>query len=117
MLVATVSTDLHTWSLRLLLRGDAFPVAGGSWTQISITILNAGHRAREMAFTWPLAVAWCSDKDMALLFCFLFFCRAVESRAFVRATGANEIGLARRVAPCATPRATARQVVLSRDLP
>ena len=67
-MVATVSTDLHTWSLRLRLRGDAFPVAGGSWTQISITILNAGHRAQEMAFTWPLAVAWCSDKDMPLLF-------------------------------------------------
>lgn len=49
--------------LTLLIRGDAFPVAGASWTQMSITVVNHGALAREMAYTWLLGVAWCSDHD------------------------------------------------------
>ena len=53
--------------LRLLIRGDAFPVAGDSWTQMCITILNHRHRARRMTHTWPIAVVWAPDKDMRFL--------------------------------------------------
>lgn len=49
------------------MRGDAFPVANTSWTQVSVTVLNHGLLARTMAHTWILGVAWCGDKDFALL--------------------------------------------------
>lgn len=49
------------------MRGDAFPVAGDSWTQLSITVLNHGYLAREMAYTWLIGAAFVSDKDSHLL--------------------------------------------------
>lgn len=62
----TLLTDV-SYKLCLLVRGDAFPVANDSWTQVSVTVLNHGALARTMAHTWILGVAWCADKDFELL--------------------------------------------------
>ena len=53
--------------LRLILRGDAYPCAGGSWAQLSIGLLNHGKRARTPAYLWVIGIAVCGDKDMAAL--------------------------------------------------
>ena len=50
-----------------LIRGDAYPCAGGSWTQLSIGLLNHGARARTSAYVWLIRKAVCGDKDMAAL--------------------------------------------------
>ena len=57
--------DIINWKppLSFLLRGDAYPCAGGSWTQLSIGLLNHGARGRTPAYLW----ATCGDKDMAAL--------------------------------------------------
>ena len=38
--------------LTFLLRGDDYPCASGSWTQLSIGLLNHGARARTPAYLW-----------------------------------------------------------------
>ena len=53
--------------LTFILRGDAYPCAGGSWTQSSIRRLNHGRRARTPAYLWEIGMAMCGDKDMAAL--------------------------------------------------
>ena len=53
--------------LTFLLRGDSYPCAGGSWTQLSIALLNHGARARTPAYLWVIGMAVCGDKDMAAL--------------------------------------------------
>lgn len=55
--------------LCLVIRGDAFPVANASWTQISITVVNPTkpRLSRKMCHTWPIGIAWCDDKDFSLL--------------------------------------------------
>ena len=50
--------------LTFLLRGDAYPCANGSWTQLTIGLLNHGARGRTPAYLW---MAVCGDKDMAML--------------------------------------------------
>ena len=61
--------DTIDWkrSLTFLLRGDAYPCAGGSWTQLSIGVLNHGTRRRTPAYLWVIGMAICGDKDMAVL--------------------------------------------------
>ena len=51
--------------LTFLLRGDAHPCAGGSWTQRSIGLLNHGARGRTPAYVWVIGMPVCGDKDMA----------------------------------------------------
>ena len=53
--------------LHLIIRGDAYPVAGGSWSQMAVGLANHGPRGRTPAFVWIVALALCGDKDMATL--------------------------------------------------
>ena len=53
--------------LTFIVRGDAYPCAGGCWTQLSIGLLNQGKRGRTPAYLWVIGMATCGDKDMAAL--------------------------------------------------
>ena len=61
--------DTIDWNqpLTFIVRGDAYPCAGGSWTQLSIGLLNHGKRGRTPAYLWVIGMAVCGDKDMAAL--------------------------------------------------
>ena len=63
-LVDTIDWDRP---LTFIVRGDAYPCAGGSWTQLSIGLLNHGKRGRTPAYLWVIGMAVCGDKDMAAL--------------------------------------------------
>ena len=56
-----------TRPLTFIVRGDVYPCAGGSWTQLSIGLLNHGARGRTPAYLWVIGMAVCGDKDMAAL--------------------------------------------------
>ena len=56
-----------TRPLTFIVRGDAYPCAGGSWTHLSIGLLNHGARGRTPAYLWVIGMAICGDKDMAAL--------------------------------------------------
>ena len=51
--------DTINWKrpLTFLLHGDAYPCAGGSWTQLSIGLLNHGARGRTPAYLWVIGHA------------------------------------------------------------
>ena len=53
--------------LTFIVRGDAYPCAGGSWTQLSIGLLNQGALGRTPAYLWVIGMAVCGDKDTAAL--------------------------------------------------
>ena len=57
------------WShpLMFVVRGDAFPCAGGSLSHLGIALANHGARARQPAYYWVIGMAVCGDKDMAQL--------------------------------------------------
>ena len=61
--------DSIDWSrpLTFILRGDACPYAGVSWTQLSLGLLNHGKGARTPANLWVIRMAACGDNDMAAL--------------------------------------------------
>ena len=61
--------DTMDWErpLTFLLHVDAYPCAGGSWTQVSIGLLNHGTRGRKAACLCLIGMAMCGDKDMAAL--------------------------------------------------
>ena len=61
--------DTIDWNrpLTFIVRGDAYPCAGRSWTQLSIGLLNHGKRGRTPAYLWVIRIAVCGDKDMAAL--------------------------------------------------
>ena len=61
--------DTIDWTrpLTFIVRGDAYPCAGGSWTQLSIRLLNHGARGRTPGYLWVIGMAVCGDKDMAAL--------------------------------------------------
>ena len=61
--------DSNAWEgpITFLLRGDAYPCAGGGWTQLSIGLLNHGARGRTPAYLSVMGIAVCGDKDMAAL--------------------------------------------------
>ena len=57
----------ETRPLTLVVRGDGYPCAGGSWSQLSVRLLNHGQKARTPAFLWVIGMAVIGDKDMATL--------------------------------------------------
>ena len=61
--------DTIDWTrpLTFIVRGDAYPCAGGSLTQLSIGLLNHGARGPPPAYLWVIGMAVCGDKDMAAL--------------------------------------------------
>ena len=61
--------DCIDWShpLMFIVRGDAFPCAGGSLSHLGIALANHGARARQPAYYWVIGMAVCGDKDMAQL--------------------------------------------------
>ena len=50
-----------------IVRGDAYPVAGGNWTQLTISLANFDRLARSPAGLWVLSMANCNDKAMDTL--------------------------------------------------
>ena len=50
-----------------IVRGDAYPCAGGSWTQLFIGLLNHSAQGRTPAYLWVIGMAVCGNKDMAAL--------------------------------------------------
>ena len=62
-----VDTTDWTRPLTFIVRGDVYPCADGSWTQLSIGLLNHGARGRTPAYLWVIGMAVCGDKDMAAL--------------------------------------------------
>ena len=50
-----------------IVRGDAFPCAGGSLSHLGVALANHGARARQPAYYWVIGMAVCGDKDMAQL--------------------------------------------------
>ena len=61
--------DTIDWKrpLTSIVRGDAYLCAAGSWTQLSIGLLNHGSRGRTPTYLWVIVMAVCGDKDMAAL--------------------------------------------------
>ena len=61
--------DTINWKqpLTFLLRRDAYPCAGGSWTQLSVGLLNHGAQARAPAYLSLIGMAVCMDMFMAAL--------------------------------------------------
>ena len=83
-----------TRPLTLVVRGDGYPCAGGSWSQLSVGLLNHGEKARTPAFLWVIRMAVTGDKDMVALgqiwaqvlqVCSLHFCvyKLFIIRAFI----------------------------------
>ena len=50
-----------------IVQGDAYPVAGGNWTQLTISLANFARLARSPAGPWVLSMANCDDKAMDTL--------------------------------------------------
>ena len=48
-------------------RGEEYPCAGGSWSQLSVGRLNHGKKAHTPAFLWVIGMAVTGDKDMVAL--------------------------------------------------
>ena len=57
----------RTFPLTFIVRGDAYPVAGGIWTQLTISLANFERLARSPAGLWVLSMANCDDKAMDTL--------------------------------------------------
>ena len=53
--------------LTLIVRGDAFPVAGTQWSQLCITSAKRGQLARNLSNQFIICVAYCDDKDATIL--------------------------------------------------
>ena len=53
-----------TRPLTFVVRGDGCPCAGGSWSQLSVALLNHGVKVRTPAFLWVIGMAVTRDKDM-----------------------------------------------------
>ena len=53
-----------TRPLTFVVQGDGYPCAGGSWSQLSVGLLNHGRKARTPAFLWVIGMAVTGDKDM-----------------------------------------------------
>ena len=49
MLIRQVDTS---FTLTFLVRGDGYPVAGSSWTKITISLVNMGWLCRSHANVW-----------------------------------------------------------------
>ena len=57
----------RSFPLTFIVRGDAYPVAGGNWTQLTISLANFHRVARSPAGLWVLTMANCDDKAMDTL--------------------------------------------------
>ena len=53
--------------LTLIVRGDAFPVAGTQWSQLCITFGDWGQLAWYLSHQFIIGVAYCDDKDATIL--------------------------------------------------
>ena len=56
-----------TRPLTLVVGGDGYPCAGGSWSQLSVGLLNRGKNARTPAFLWVISMAVTGHKDKVAL--------------------------------------------------
>ena len=56
-----------TRPLTFVVRRDGYLCAGGSWSQLSIGLLNHGVKARTPAFLWVVGMVVTGDKDMVAL--------------------------------------------------
>ena len=56
-----------TRPLTFVVRGDMYPCAAGSWSQLLVGLLNHGVKARTSAFLWLIGMAVTGDKDMVPL--------------------------------------------------
>ena len=61
------TTWIGAGTLTFIVRGDAYSSAGGSWTRLSIGLLNHGKRGHTPAYLWAVGMAVCGDKDRAAL--------------------------------------------------
>ena len=52
----------RSFPLTFIVRGDAYPMAGGNWTQLTISLANLNHSARSPVGLWMLTMANCDDK-------------------------------------------------------
>ena len=50
--------------LIFIVSGDGYPVAGVSWTQLTIHIGNHEHPARNAVYIWALEFAYCGDSKL-----------------------------------------------------
>ena len=50
--------------ITLIIRGDGYPVAGCSWTQLNVSIMDHGRHARMTSHMWVISLPSASDKDM-----------------------------------------------------
>ena len=50
--------------ITLIIRGGGYPVAGCSWTQLIVSIMDHGRHARTTSHMWVISLAYASDKDM-----------------------------------------------------
>ena len=50
--------------LHLIVRGDGYPVAGGTFCNLCISLGNHGEDGRRPAMVWPIGLATCADKDV-----------------------------------------------------
>ena len=50
--------------ITLIIRGDGYPVAGCSWTQLNVSIMDHRRHARTTSHMWVISLAYASDKDM-----------------------------------------------------
>ena len=51
----------------LIMRGDAFPISGTQWSQISLTFGNWWALAPDLSHTFIVGVAYTDDKDASVL--------------------------------------------------
>ena len=58
---------IRSFPLTFIVRGDAYPVAGGNGTQLTISLVHFDHLARSPAGLWVLSMANCDDKAMDTL--------------------------------------------------
>ena len=67
-LLTSTATNLNrNFPLTFIVRGDACPMAGGNWTQLTISLANFNRLARSPAGLWVLSMANCDDKAMDTL--------------------------------------------------
>ena len=57
----------RTFPFTFIVRGDAYPVAQGHWTQLTISLANFDRLARSPAGLWVLSMANCDHKAMDTL--------------------------------------------------
>ena len=57
----------RNFPLTFIVRGDAYPVAGSNWTQLTISLANFDRLARSPAGLWVLSMANCNQKAMDTL--------------------------------------------------